>query len=73
VRCNSFALRGTSFCFSHDPAHRDEAQAARVKGGENRRKPRATEVLRERVEAELDDWLRPFYVAGDGNDPQLAL
>jgi hypothetical protein len=25
------------------------------------------------VEAELDEWLRPFYAARDGDDPQLAM
>jgi hypothetical protein len=56
-----------------DPSKRDEQHAFRVRGGENRPKPKVTEVLRERVEAELEDWLRPFYAARDGDDPQLAL
>jgi hypothetical protein len=44
-----------------------------VKGGENKRKPRAHEVFRERVEVELEDWLRPYYAARDSGDQALAL
>jgi hypothetical protein len=47
--------------------------AASVKGGENRRKPRAHEIFRERVQAELEDWLRPYYEARDSGDQALAL
>jgi hypothetical protein len=32
-----------------------------------------TDVLRDRVEAELDHWLAPYYAARDGDDPQLAM
>jgi hypothetical protein len=72
-RCGGWALNGSEFCLSHDPSKREEQHAFRVKGGENRRKPKVTDVLRERVEAELDAWLHPFYAARDGDDPQLAL
>jgi hypothetical protein len=45
----------------------------RASGGDSPRKPKVMDVLRERAETELDDWLRPFYEARDGGDPQLAL
>jgi hypothetical protein len=70
--CRAFAL-ASGLCIAHDPAMREEKHAASVKGGENRRRPRASEIFRERVEAELEDWLRPYYAARDSGDQALAL
>lgn len=33
-QCNSFALRGSDYCFSHDPANKSEKQQAVMKGGQ---------------------------------------
>jgi hypothetical protein len=69
---DAFAL-ASGRCIAHDPAMREEKHAASVKGGENRRRPRASEIFRERVEAELEDWLRPYCKARDSDDQALAL
>jgi hypothetical protein len=59
----------------HRPRPRHAGGEARgsVKGGENRRRPPASEIFRERVEAELGDWLRPYNAARDSGDHALAL
>ncbi len=32
-QCQAFAVNGSDFCFSHDPAHRQAKHEATVKGG----------------------------------------
>jgi len=32
-QCNSFVLKGSDYCFSHDPKNKDEKQKAVLKGG----------------------------------------
>lgn len=32
-QCNSFTLKGSNYCFSHDPKNKEEKQKAVVKGG----------------------------------------
>jgi hypothetical protein len=70
--CGAFAL-ASGLCLAHDPQMRETKRAASAKGGENKRKPRAHEIFRERVEAELENWLRPYYEARDSGDQALAL
>jgi hypothetical protein len=36
-RCNAFAIDGSAYCFAHDPASTAKRNAARLKGGFNRR------------------------------------
>ena len=39
-QCNSFALKGSDYCFSHDPKNKDEKQKAVLKGGKALKKVR---------------------------------
>ena len=48
------------YCFTHDPERRVDAEEARRRGGEATRKRSVPDVLRERVEAEADEWLQPY-------------
>jgi hypothetical protein len=71
--CNAIGVLDSGYCFHHDPDRRAEAHAARVKGGEATRKPKATETLREMVEADIEAWLKPYVVARESGDPALAM
>lgn len=59
--CQSFALPGSAYCFSHDPGRAEERRTARAKGGRHRGKvhrfrallpPRLVPVF-ERLEAAM--------------------
>jgi hypothetical protein len=60
--CRAWPLAGTNRCISHSDRKTQESTGFGVNGGRPR-KPRVVEVLREQVEAEIQDWLRPLYEA----------
>jgi hypothetical protein len=68
--CNAIGVLESGYCFHHDPDRREEAHQARVRGGEATRKPKATETLREMVEADIEAWLKPYV---DGQRFMVAL
>jgi hypothetical protein len=72
-RCRSFASGLGRFCFAHDPARRDAAQEARRKGGAATRKPRFAEVLRERVETEINKIIAAHVAALESGDERVRL
>lgn len=81
-RCRAAALKtGTmidgveasgDFCRAHDPAIPSVTQLTtddRRRGGEATRKPRPDEILRERIEEDIDRWLAPFEAALSSGKP----
>ena len=71
--CRSFASGAGEFCFAHDPARREAAQAARRKGGEATRQPRFADVLRGRMEAEIDKVIAAQVAALESRDEGVRL
>lgn len=64
--CSAYPLTDSDFCL----AHSDEERRASVgftgeagKLGGRPRKPRVVDVLREKVEDEIEEWLEPLYEA----------
>ena len=72
-QCRSFASGSGAFCFAHDPARREAAQAARARGGHATRKPRFADVLRERMEAEIDRIIAAHVDALGSDDARIRL
>ena len=50
-RCRAFALPGSTYCLTHDPARADEVAAARSRGGIVATKLRALQGRRRRLES----------------------
>src|SRR4051812_31337244 len=71
--CRSFASGTADLCFAHDPARRDAAQAARRKGGAATRHPRFADVLRGRMEREIDRIIAVHVAALDSEDERVRL
>jgi len=42
--CRAYPMRGSEYCFMHDPARVDDADGARRRGGRNRRRPKVKPV-----------------------------
>jgi hypothetical protein len=69
-RCKARPLRGRNHCSAHDPdtprsnrfGSPEQAATAGAAGGRPK-KPRATEILRDRVENDVDRWVQPFEEA----------
>lgn len=61
--CSRPPVTGTEFCIAHSPKElRDKKGFGGAQPGSGQpRKPRLVETLREKVEAEIEDWIRPFY------------
>src|SRR3954470_17194095 len=72
-QCRSFASGSGEFCFAHDPARREAAQEARRKGGAATRKPRFAEVLRTRMEGEIDKIVAVYVDALGSADERVRL
>jgi hypothetical protein len=87
TRCKASPLKGTDRCSAHPLkpgsaryfGHPEQAREAGQQGGRPR-KPRAVDVLRERIEADIDRWLQPLedgltaqraVVVGDGPTAHL--
>lgn len=69
--CRGWAIKGTGLCMGHQPKEIQMEYGfdpANGKGG--RRKPNALEIMRVRVEAEIDEILKPFF---DGLTAEKAL
>ncbi len=72
--CKAGPMKDSDYCSAHNPALPDgarfgspaQAGAAGVLGGAATRKPRLVEVMRERVEAEVDRILAPYFEALEG-------
>ena len=65
--------RAGAFCFMHDPARREAAQAARARGGHATRRPRFADVLRECMEAEIDKIIAAHVDALASDDARVRL
>ena len=72
-QCHSFSSGAGAFCFMHDPARREAAQAARARGGHATRRPRFADVLRERMEAEIDKIIAAQVDALGSDDARIRL
>lgn len=48
--CKGFALPGSDYCLSHDPAHQEALRASRAKGGANASKLRALRGKRAKLD-----------------------
>lgn len=79
TRCRRRARKGSKQCAFHDPvsteSHRfgtpEQAREAGQLGGRPR-KPRPDDILRERIEADIDRWLAPLEAAlGSGKPVQM--
>lgn len=81
-RCKAHPLRDSDFCLAHADAETRESVGfiARNGKGGRPRNPRAVDVLRERIEANIDRWLLPLedgltadrgLVVGDGADARV--
>lgn len=70
-RCRAYALADSQFCRAHDPLRpaetrfgsAEQAAAAGALGGAAGRSPRVVDVMRERVEAHVDEVLAPYFAA----------
>jgi hypothetical protein len=74
TRCKSTAVLENGLCMAHQP---EEVREARGFGGSQPgagapRRPRATEVLRERVEAEIDKVLAPLFDGLEAQKPVVV-
>lgn len=76
-RCKSTSVRDNGFCFAHQPeeVRKSHGFGGPQEGAGRPRKPRAVDVLRERIENDIDRWLQPLedgitaqrgIVVGDG-------
>lgn len=76
TRCQAAPLRGRKYCSAHDPdlpdstrfGSKEQATRAGQLGGRPRN-PRPHEVLRERIEADIDRWLKPIEDALEHGRP----
>lgn len=61
--CKSFPLRDSDYCLSHSEAKVRESVGFVADNGKagRPRKPRAVDVMRERVEAKIDEVLAPYF------------
>lgn len=60
-RCKARPLKESEFCLAHDEKARETAGFGGAQEGAGRpAKPKAVDVLREKVEAEIEEWLRPL-------------
>jgi hypothetical protein len=67
--CKAHPLTGKDYCSAHDPSAPDgtrfgspsQASEAGKLGGAAGRKPRVVDVMRERVEAKIDEVLAPYF------------
>lgn len=80
--CRAVALKGHDVCMAHAPEEiREKARFGKAQLGAGRPpKPKATDVLRERVEAKIDEVLTPLFdalkaerVAGWDNGEPLSV
>ncbi len=80
TRCKVAPLTGSDYCRAHDPllpaearfGTPEQAAEAGALGGAAGRRPRVVEVLRERIEADIDRWLAPLEAAlGEGKPIQM--
>ena len=70
-RCRAYPLGGSEFCSAHDPLRPAEtrfgdpvqAAAAGSVGGTAGKRPRAVDVMRERLEQQMDAVLAPYFSA----------
>lgn len=58
--CQAAPLLGRPYCRAHDPDTPGNARFGGSNGGGRPRKPRAGDVLRERIETDIDKWLKPL-------------
>lgn len=76
-KCKAWALHGSDVCLAHADAKARESVGFIARNGKQGRprNPRAVDVLRERIEGDIDKWLRPLedgltadhgVVVGDG-------
>lgn len=81
-RCKASPLKGQDVCLAHADAETRESTGfiARNGKGGRPRNPRAVDVLRERIEADIDKWLEPLeegltasrgLVVGDGSHARV--
>lgn len=63
--CQAHPLKGTSLCLAHSDRQSRESLGFRADNGKGGRKPnpRAVDVLRERLEARIDEVLDPLFEA----------
>lgn len=80
--CASTSVRDNGYCFAHQPeeVRKSHGFGGPQEGAGRPRKPRAVDVLRERIEANIDRWLRPLeegldatrgVVVGDGDSARV--
>jgi hypothetical protein len=79
-RCQAPPPTGEEFCRAHSPllpaearfGSPEQAAQAGALGGAAGRRPRVVEVLRERLESDIDRWLAPLEAAlGEGKPIQM--
>jgi hypothetical protein len=76
-RCRSTSVRDNGYCFAHQPeeVRKSHGFGGPQPGAGRPRKPRVVDVLRQRIEQDIDHWLGPLergvvaergVVVGDG-------
>lgn len=71
--CKAHPVSGSDFCLAHDETAREIARFGGLQPGAGRPPaPRVVDVIRERIEEEMDEWYQVLLDARDASKPVMV-